>query len=720
MVSPQTEIIVGVLERILFNNPETGFLVGKVRLDANHQLVTIVGSCPDMECGQHLEIKGQWSQDPKYGRQFKIDNTKMIAPQTCEGIEKYLGSGLIKGIGPAMAKKIVNKFQMETLNILEKDPGKLSLIEGFGPQRIKNIKKAWDKHRDLREAMVFLRTYGLGHALSIKVYRHYGKKCIDIIKKNPYRLCEDIFGIGFKTADLIAVNMGIEKDSIFRAKAGIIYLLENMESAGHCYLPYQQLIDSAADFLQVEVSLAHKAAGQLKQEKKVVIIQDYEPRIYLKDIYESEIYVSKKLRQIQDKGLKESKAKIINLTETMEKLAGQNNIFLDTEQTQAIIAANIEKVLVITGSPGTGKSTIMNFVLATLRLNKKKVMLAAPTGRASKRLSQTTGKEAKTIHRMLKYNPKTNSFIMNEKDRLNADVLVIDEASMIDIRLFYALLKAVKEESQLILVGDADQLPSVGPGNILKDIIDSRRFPVITLKKIYRQEGQSLIIQNAHKIRDGIFPYTGKPKNDDFFFIEKNDPQQVVDLIMDLVLQKLPKRFGFDPLSDIQVLVPTNKGIVGVENLNRSLQDHINTSSLKINGNGIEYRLNDKVIQLKNNYEKDIYNGDIGFIKYIEPKLKEITVNFEGRNILYNFYELDEISLSYAISIHKSQGSEFPCIIVPILTSHYMLLQRNLLYTAITRAQQVAVLIGSKKAMGIAINRNIVGDRFTGLKEMLV
>ncbi|MGM0364975.1 MAG: SF1B family DNA helicase RecD2 [Actinomycetota bacterium] len=714
-----TETICGTLERIIYSNPETNFFVGKLRRDNQAQLITIVGNINNMDCGQRVEITGHWYEDAKYGSQFKIEDVKYIEPQTTEGIEKYLGSGLIKGIGPAMAKKIVLRFKLDTLKILDQDPQKLTQIEGFGQKRVKMVMDAYHEHRDQRDALIFLKTYGLGNALSLKVFKHYGKEAINILKENPYRLCEDIFGIGFKTADRIAQNIGIDRNSIFRAKAGIIYLLKDMENAGHCYCPCQKLREMAVDFLQIELDIANKALNDLENEKRIITAGGYEEKVYLRDLYEAEVYVSRKLKKIHDYGVVDKSRQVKSIQSFIEELSARNNVVLDQAQKEAIVGAVTKKILIITGSPGTGKSTILNFVLMLLESWNKKVLLAAPTGRASKRLSEATGKEAKTIHRLLKYNPKRNCFLKNEKNRLDADTLIIDEASMIDIRLLSSLLKAVKESTSLILVGDADQLPSVGPGNILNDIIDSRQFPVIILKKIYRQQGQSLIIYNAHKVRDGIFPYIGKPKEDDFFFIEKNDPHKVVSLVLDLVGKKIPQSFGLDPLNDIQVLVPTNKGMVGVQNLNREIQEKLNKSSIKVRGLISEFRLGDKVIQLKNNYEKDIYNGDIGFIRHIESKQGEVTVSFEGRNILYNYYELDELNLSYAISIHKSQGSEFPCIIIPILTSHYMLLQRNLLYTAITRAKRIAVLVGSKKAIGIAVNRNIVGDRFTTLKEML-
>ncbi len=713
------EHIRGILERVVYSNPENNFFVGRLRQEGQNQLTTIVGTANQLRCGQQIEVTGYWHQNAKYGRQFKIQDIQYITPKTEEGIEKYLGSGLIKGVGPAMAQKIVSQFKKDTLKVLEEDPQKLNQVPGLGKKRVEKIIDAYQKNKEQRDSLIFLKTYGLGNALSLKIFNHYGKQCVPILKENPYRLCEEIFGIGFKTADQIAHNLGIDVNSMFRAKAGIIYLLKDMETAGHCYCPRQKLKESAAALLQIEIDTASQALEELHQESKIICTQDSQPRVYLKDLYDAEIHVAGKLKRLWNSETDQQVLSADSIASLTEKIASENKITLDPIQKKAIIGAVTEKILVITGSPGTGKSTILNFVLMLLQTYNQKVFMAAPTGRASKRLSEATGKEAKTIHRLLKYNPKKNRFMKNESDRLHADVIIVDEASMIDIRLLSSLLKAVETNTRLILVGDADQLPSVGPGNILNDIITANQFPVVVLKKIYRQHGQSLIISNAHKVRDGIFPYIGKPREDDFFFVEKNDPQQAVNILLELVADKIPQRFALDPLTEIQVLVPTNKGIAGVGNLNKQLQARLNRHSKKLQGPYFEFRLQDKVIQLKNNYEKDVYNGDIGQVRHIDSKQKELIVDFGGRPIPYQYFELDELNLSYAISIHKSQGSEFPCIITPILTSHYMLLQRNLLYTAITRAKRIAVLIGSKKAIGIAVNRNIVRERYTALKDML-
>ena len=720
----QYQKIEGVLERIVFRNPENNYMVGKLRTEGKGRLVTIIGNVFEIKCGEKIEATGRWVLNKKYGEQFEIESISTSVPTTIVGIEKYLGSGLIKGVGPVMAKRIVSHFKLNTVDILDDEPERLHEIEGFGKRRIKIISEEWGKHKDIREVMIFLQSYGISNRYAAKIYNNYGKNSINIIKTNPYRLAEDIFGIGFKTADRIARNAGIKKDSIFRIKAGVIHLLRESENRGHCYCPYENFLEIIVNFLEVELGKVVCALNELENENKICIVKDSDRKVYLKSTYDAEKYVCKKLLKIIDynKGSAEEsgdRSKNKNIHKIIERLSGEAKIILDSVQIEAIKKAVTEKLLVITGSPGTGKSTILNFVIKIFEKENKKIAIAAPTGRAAKRLSETTGREAKTIHRLLEYNPKLNKFIKNEKNLLSADVVIIDEASMLDIVLVKNLLKAVMGKAKLIFVGDIDQLPSVGPGNVLSDMISSEVLSVIKLEKIYRQDGRSLIIHNAHKVRDGCFPYIGKPKYEDFYFIEKIDPGEVIDLVLHLVSKRIPESFNYDPLLDIQVLVPTNKGIVGVNNLNVKIQNSLNTSSLKVISGAAEFRLNDKVIQLKNNYEKDVYNGDIGFIKNINPEMDEMQIDFEGRTVSYNFYELDEISLSYAITIHKSQGSEFKCVIIPILTSHYMLLQRNLLYTAITRAKELAVIIGSKKAIGMAVNRSMVENRHTNLKELL-
>jgi len=709
----------GILERIIFKNSETGYTVAKFKVDNENKAETVFGIMLEVNPGEHIELIGEFINNPKYGRQFKINNFNIIPPATIEGIEKYLGSGLIKGIGPAMAKRIVSCFKEKTLEILDKDINKLKEINGFGVKRINLIKKEWEKQSKIKDIMIFLQSLEITPAYAKKIYNKYGDNSINIIKENPYRLCDEIFGIGFKIADKIAKNAGISKDSVFRIKSGIIYMLGQLQEAGHCYFPYEMLLEQAKDFLDVEINDIKKTLSIINREKDIIIIDD---KVYLFNTYNDEITVANELIKLKKEPLI-SRLSLINIESKIKEISKITKISIDKDQLEAIKNAITEKILIITGSPGTGKSTILNYILKIFEMENRNVKLAAPTGRAAKRLSETTGREAKTIHRLLEYNPKLNTFSKNKNSKLSCDVLVIDEASMLDIRLMKNLLDAIDYKTRIIFVGDVDQLPSVGPGNVLSDIINSKAFKVIRLNKIYRQFGKSRIIYNAHRIRDGIYPkldfdYKEDDIND-FYFIEKYDQEDVINTILKMLLNNLPKKFGFDPLRDIQVLVPVNKGIVGVDNLNFRIQEKFNNNFKKIIRGSTEFRLNDKVIQLKNDYEKDVYNGDIGFIKDIDFEFQEFKIDFGDKIVAYNFYDTDEINLSYAISIHKSQGSEFKCVIIPILTSHYMLLQRNLLYTAITRAKELAVLVGSKKAIGMAVSKNNAENRFTSLKQLL-
>jgi len=716
--NPQVKLK-GVLEKIIFKSPDSGYIVAKFKLDDEEKAETIFGVVLEANAGEHLEITGEYVNNPKYGRQFKINGTYMLPPATNDSIEKYLGSGLIKGIGPAMAKKIVSHFKEKTLEILDNDLIKLKEIDGFGAKRISMIKKEWAKQLAIKDIMIFLQSLEITPAYAKKIFIKYGNNSIEIIKKNPYRLCDDIFGIGFKIADRIAKNAGIEKDSFFRIKSGIIYMLGQLQEAGNCYYPYELLLQQSKEFLDVEINDIRKTLDILNKEKDIIIAGE---KVYLYETYNDEKSVAEKLLEIKKEPLK-TNLNLISIENLVDEISRLSKIEIDEDQMEAVKSAVFEKVLIITGSPGTGKSTILNYVLKVFEVENKNVKLAAPTGRASKRLSETTGKEAKTIHRLLEYNPKLNTFLKNKNDKLSCDLLIIDEASMLDIKLMKNLIEAIDYNTRIIFVGDVDQLPSVGPGNVLNDLINSGIFKVVRLNKIYRQFGKSKIIYNAHRIRDGIYPSLIHNSEDgninDFYFIEKSEQEDVVTAILKMLYYNLPKKFGYDPLRDIQILVPVNKGIVGVENLNLRIQEKFNNNRVKITRGSTEFRLDDKVIQQKNDYERDVFNGDIGFIKEIDFELQEFKVDFGDKIVTYNFYNTDEINLSYAISIHKSQGSEFKCVIIPILTSHYMLLQRNLLYTAITRAKELVVLIGSKKAIGMAVSKNNVESRYTNLAQLL-
>ncbi len=733
MPENQPEKIKGVLNKIIYRSPDNNYFIGKMLSEEDNRTITVVGHAQDIQPGESLTVCGKWVFNNKYGKQFEIESIEVMAPATEAGIEKYLGSGLIKGIGPVMAKRVVAKFKLDTLKILDTDTERLNEIDGFGEKRIELVRNEWKKQKYVREIMIFMQDSGISNNYAVKIYNIYKNDSVSVLKSNPYRLIEDISGIGFKTADRIAERLGIQKDSEFRIKSGIIFLLNQLTGAGNCYYPFEDFVKAAMDLLQCGETILLESARLLSDEGRIVLENtSSEEKIYLKSIYEDEVYSSEKLIEVRDfkNNIKDDeplKKKenlfahnlLSGMDKKIEEISLAAGIELDEIQKEAVKKAVTEKILIITGSPGTGKSTILNVAITYFEHLGKTVTVGAPTGRASKRLTEATGKEAKTIHRLLKYQPKINRFLKDENNPINTDVLIIDEASMIDIRLFKSLLKAVKKSTCLVLVGDIDQLPAVGPGNILSDMISSKSFSVVRLEHIYRQDGKSRIIYNAHLIRDGLYPVLSESEYKDFFFINKTDPEQVIGTIEELLIERIPKTFGYDPFFDIQVIVPTNKGSVGVESLNLRIQKKLNKNSLCVQRGLYEFRLGDRVIQLKNNYEKEVFNGDIGFVKNVDLEMKVLGIEFDKRLVEYDFYDLDQVSLSYAITIHKSQGSEFKCVIIPILTSHYILLQRNLLYTALTRAKELAILIGSKKAIGIAVSKNIVEQRFTSLKERI-
>lgn len=588
--------IQGVLEKIVFKNPDSGYMVGRIRLESK-ELATIVGNVFELQCGEELEIDGKWIVNKTYGKQFEISKVKAHSPATIEGIENYLGSGVIKGVGPAMASRIVARFKEKTLEILDDDPEKLSEIEGIGSKRIKQLIRSWNKHRKTRNIMIFLQSYGISSTYAMKIYNTYGENAENVIKINPYRLAEDIFGIGFKIADDIAYKAGIARDSIFRIKSGIIYLLHRAEDGGHCFLPYDNILDRALDFLETGQSLIDSAIEDLERDEKIVIVDGSEKKVYLKTLYICEQYVREKILELIN--IEDARSGRENIeaqyNRSIIELADANDIELDSIQIEAVTKALVEKMFIITGSPGTGKSTILNFIIKMFERENKKVLMAAPTGRASKRMTETTGREAKTIHRLLSFNPKLNTFLKNEENPINADAIVIDEASMLDIRLTRHLLAAVKKNTSLVFVGDIDQLPPVGPGYVLGDLIKSGMVPVSELKRIYRQEGESQIIKNAHRVRDGKYPNIERSGAEDFYFLEKNDPDGAVDLIVHLLMNKVSSSFGMDPLTDVQVLVPTNRGTCGVYNLNLRIQEAINPGKGEVFQGGRQFKTGDRI-----------------------------------------------------------------------------------------------------------------------------
>jgi len=707
------EYLSGVVERITYSNEENGFSVIKIKSKGYAELVTVVGNLAAVNVGATIRLKGDWKYDSKYGRQFSAVDYRETVPATIAGIEKYLGSGMIKGIGPVYAKRIVARFREDTLKIIEEQPDRLIEVEGIGQRRIDMIKKAWQEQKEIKNVMLFLQSNGVSTAYAVKIYKTYGNQSIDVVKTNPYKLADDIWGIGFKTADKIARQMGYDSNSYERCRSGLVYVLNELSNEGHCYALREQLLEEAAAILELDRSLIESTINRMIEEKTV--IPDEGDALYLPAFYYSEIGAAGRIRQIL---AEESRYKSVDIDKILENIQKENNIQYDHIQIEAVKTAVRSKFMILTGGPGTGKTTTTLAVIKVFQKLNAKVLLAAPTGRAAKRMTEATGLEAKTIHRLLEYKPP-EGYKKNEESPLECDVLIIDETSMVDIILFYNLLKAVSNDTVLILVGDVDQLPSVGAGNILKDIIESEAVNVVRLTRIFRQAQGSAIITNAHRINRGEPPNLKGGKNSDFFFIEEEDNQKVVQTITELCSKRLPNYYKVDPVNDIQVLCPMQKGETGAFNLNTVLQEALNPNEVFIKYGGTVYKLNDKVMQIKNNYDKNVFNGDIGNITSIDTEDRMLTICFDGVNVEYDATELDEVVLAYATTVHKSQGSEYKIVVAPVTMQHYMMLQRNLLYTCVTRAKKVLVLVGSKKAIGIAVSNNKMLKRNTMLAERL-
>ena len=720
----------GRIEKITYSDKESGFTIAKVKVDGQVEPVTVVGKLMSPVPGVILKMKGEWADHPKYGRQFKVIDYKTAVPATVYGIKNYLGSGLIKGLGPVMAGRIVKKFGIKTLDIIENKIEKLADVDGIGEKRIAMIKTSWDEHKNIRDVMLFLQTYGVSTGYGVKIFKQYGNRSIDVVRENPYCLATDIFGIGFTIADSIAEKLGFSKDSELRVKAGILYVLNHLADKGHVFYPYELLVIECVKTLQVNRKIVADAIDTAAGEGKIVIedIDDSieEFRAYNKAVYLSKFHFCETRIAFLLKRLVCSPKSIrnINADQALKWVQKQLDIIPAKNQEAAIRAALQNKVVVITGGPGTGKTTIINAMIKIFAGLKTKIMLAAPTGRAAKQMSETTGHNAATIHRMLKFSVQKGGFQKNEKNPLNCDLLIVDEASMIDTILMHHLLKAIPAGATFILVGDVNQLPSVGPGNVLSDIIKSGIMPVIELSEIFRQARGSRIIINAHKINRGIVPDIRAQDSlglrKDFYFIQQEDPEKVLEIIIELVKKRIPSRFGFNPIEEIQVLTPMHKGVIGAENLNAKLQTALNPGKDMVISGNRNFKVNDKVMQIKNNYEKDVFNGDIGRIIGISTTDREVIISFDGRKITYRFTDLDEIILAYAVSIHKSQGSEYPAVVIPVLTQHYILLQRNLIYTAVTRGINLVVMVGTHKALTIGVTNDKTQKRFTYLRYRLL
>ncbi|MBQ6143650.1 MAG: ATP-dependent RecD-like DNA helicase [Clostridia bacterium] len=710
------EEISGVVERVTYTDEEKGFSVIKIKANGYRNLVTVVGNISNINVGSVITAKGNFTTNKKFGKQFSVTSWEETLPSDVYGIEKYLGSGLIKGVGPKFAKLIVETFGTDTLSILEHNPERLLEIPKLGKKKAESIAKSYSEQRDVKNLMMFLSSAGISTSLGQKIFKVYGKESIEKIKENPYRLMDEVYGVGFKTADSIAEKLGIDNESFTRCRAGIFYTLEYLaNSEGHCYVPFDEMVLKCSKILGIEDSKVVITYDSLIKNNELIV--EDKNKVYLPSFFRAEIGLTKKIKDIisYPNFKKVPDEKLESEIKNAEKL---NKIKYDDFQKEAIKTVFNSNFSVVTGGPGVGKTTITKGIIEIFKNLGKKVLLAAPTGRAAKRLSETAKTEAKTIHRLLEIK-REGGFAKNAENKLSGDVLIVDEASMIDLILMHNLLKAVHSNTKIILIGDVNQLPSVGPGNVLKDIINSGAVPVVKLQKIYRQAKTSNIILNSHKINSGKIPELKASKNSDFFFIEENDDEKCADLIVDLYSKRLPKYYKVNSISDIEVLTPMKKGILGTDNLNKVLQEKLNKTGVSLKRGGITYKLNDKVMQIKNNYDKDVFNGDIGKICSINEANETLEINFDSRILKYEIGELEEITLAYACTIHKSQGSEYPIVIIPMTTSHFIMLKRNLLYTGVTRGKKVCILVGNKYAISKAISNNESEKRYTLLEQRL-
>lgn len=712
------ESIHGCVERITYHSEETGFCVLRVKVSGHKDLVTVIGNAATIAVGEYIDGTGSWFNDKKHGLQFKTQQLMVVPPATLDGIERYLASGMIKGIGAHFAKKMIETFGSDIFDVIENTPEKIMQVEGMGKKRMDMIIEGWKEQQAVRHIMLFLQSNGINTSRAVRIYKTYGNEAINKVRENPYRLSHDIHGIGFKTADALAQKLGLAADSMVRAQAGIKHYLQTLCNNGHCAANYQQLLTGSAEMLEISEEIVKQAIANEIENQNLLLenIQD-EWCIFPRSLHEAETIVAKHLLRIAAYPLQ---YKSIDLDRWLPWAESKTQLTLSESQKQAVTTVLQNKLSIITGGPGVGKTTIVHTILKILQAQGLSVALCAPTGRAAKRLTETTGLNAKTIHRLLEFDPQTRLFKHNEENPLPNDVLIVDESSMIDIMLMHYLLKALPDHASVIFVGDVDQLPSVGPGAVLADMIRSNTIPTVKLVEIFRQAKDSSIIENAHRINQGQLPLPNTAQPSDFYTIYVNQPAEIHDQLISLIAERLPQYMKCDPLRDIQILTPMNRGGLGTAALNISLQKVLNgAGEPKITRFGMTFACGDKVIQTVNNYEKEVFNGDIGVIVDVDLQDNVAKILFDQRVVEYTFTELDEINLAYAISIHKSQGSEFPIVIIPLSTQHYPLLVRNLLYTAVTRGKQLIVLVGQKKAVSIAVNNNEENNRLTRLAERL-
>jgi exodeoxyribonuclease V alpha subunit len=717
------EELSGTIETITFHNPENGYAVLRVQAKGRRDLVTLVGHLANPVAGEYLTASGDWVQDRTHGLQFKAEQMRATPPHTAEGIAKYLGSGLVKGIGPHFARKIVEAFGENTLIVIDESPAHLLEIKGIGQRRVQRIRESWQQQKAVSRIMAFLQSHGVGTARAVRIYKTYGDQAVDLVRENPYRLATDIWGVGFKTADELAGNLGIDRSSPFRARAAVRYVLQRLSDEGHVGFPEAGVVERTAELTGIERDIVQAAVEHERSEGDVVrdtpaMEASPEPWLYLKPLFLAELGVARTLRQLREG---EHPLPDVNTDAALAWVEKKMGLELAERQRAAIREATTQKALVLTGGPGVGKTTIVRGILEIFAAKGLRCALCAPTGRAAKRLAETTGREARTIHRLLEFDPAFGGFKRDRHHLLDVDLLIVDETSMVDVVLMNQLLRAVPSSACLVLVGDVDQLPSVGPGTVLADIIASSAVPVVRLTEIFRQAGASWIVRAAHRVNQGELPESAPANQGDFYFIEANTPDVILDRIVTMVRDRIPARFGLDPFRDVQVLTPMNRSDLGTQHLNQRLQEVLNPhkSVAEVQRFGVTYRAGDKVLQTVNDYKKEVFNGDIGRIIKIDPEEQEVTVEFERRSVVYEFGELDELILAYACSIHRSQGSEYPAVVIPLHTQHFVMLQRNLLYTGITRGKQLVVIIGSRRALAAAVQRQDTAQRCSALRWRL-
>ena len=715
-----TEVLSGQVERVTFHNLENGFCVLRANIQGQRDLITIIGHAPTINPGEWITASGKWENDRKFGLQFKSSLIRTTAPSTSEGIKKYLSSGMIHGIGTEYANRLVNHFGSNVFDVIEENPEKLREVDGIGPIRAEKITAGWGDQKVVREIMVFLHQYGVGTARAVRIYKTYGTKAVEVMRRNPYSLAKDIWGIGFKTADTIADRLGVAKDSMIRVRAGISYTLAELMSKGHCCFPRRKLVSQAEKLLEVPGELVESAIKLELEDGNIVSDHVGETEcLFLAKVHNAEQSVANHIKRLLNGKLPWEG---IDPDRAVPWIEQQTDIELAANQAEAVRMALRSKVLIITGGPGVGKTTIVNSIIKILKQKSTSIVLCAPTGRAAKRMSETTRMDAKTIHRLLEFSPEVFGFKKNEENPLDCDLVVVDECSMVDINLMHSFLKSIPDKCGLLIVGDIDQLPSVGPGQVLADFIQSGSIPVVRLTEVFRQAASSKIINSAHSINRGVVPDLTSPKElTDFYFVRSEEPEQAVERIIELVSRRIPQRFGLDPVLDIQVLCPMNRGGVGARSLNIELQAELNPAGeQKIERFGWTFAPNDKIMQTQNDYDKEIYNGDIGMVEAVDLEENELRAVFDTRRVKYTFGELDSVVPAYATTIHKSQGSEYQAVVIPIMTQHYVMLQRNLLYTAVTRGRELVVLVGQEKAIGIAVRNADEKQRWTKLKEWLM